>query len=136
MDKDPAMRLTVKEPLADKTKFSAAGLTGVWAEEKTRESIFSAFKRKETFATSGTFIRARLFAGWDYAANLTQSADWVKKAYAEGVSMGSELPPKPAGAARRHSSWRPPRIRVPAIWIASRSSRLARCQGSAAGEDL
>ena len=68
MDKDPTARLTVKDPLADKTKFSASGLTGVWAEENTRESIFAAFKRKETFGTSGTFIRARLFGGWSYAA--------------------------------------------------------------------
>ena len=98
MDKDPTARLTVKDPLADKTKFSASGLTGVWAEENTRESIFAALKRKETFATSGTFIRARLFGGWNYAANLTASADWVKKAYAAGVPMGGDLPAKPDGA--------------------------------------
>ena len=98
MDKDPTMRLTVKEPLADKTKFSAAGLTGVWAEENTRESIFAALKRKETFGTSGPFIRARLFGGWSYAANLTESPDWVEKAYADGVPMGSDLPPKPGEA--------------------------------------
>ena len=97
-DKDPTTRLTVKDPLADKTKFSASGLTGVWAEENTRASIFAALKRKETFATSGTFIRARLFGGWNYAANLTESPDWVKKAYAGGVPMGSDLPRKPAGA--------------------------------------
>ena len=98
MDKDPTARLTVKDPLADKTKFSAAGLTGVWAEENTRESIFAAFKRKETFGTSGPFIRARLFGGWSYAANLTESPDWVEKAYADGVPMGSDLPPKPGEA--------------------------------------
>ena len=98
MDKDPKSRLTAKDPLADKTKFSAAGLTGVWAEENTRESIFAALKRKETFATSGTFIRARLFGGWNYAADLTESPDWVKKAYADGVPMGSDLPSKPEGA--------------------------------------
>ena len=98
MDKDPTARLTAKDPLADKTKFSASGLTGVWAEENTRESIFAALKRKETFGTSGTFIRARLFGGWNYAANLTESPDWVKKAYADGVPMGSDLPPKPGEA--------------------------------------
>ena len=99
IDKDPAARLTAKDPLADKTKFSASGLTGVWAEENTRESLFAALKRKETFGTSGTFIRARLFGGWNYAANLTESPDWVKKAYADGVPMGSDLPAKPDGAA-------------------------------------
>jgi hypothetical protein len=97
-DKDPTLRLKVKDPLADKTKWSAAGLTGVWAEENTRESIFAALKRKETFGTSGTFIRPRLFAGWNYAADLTQSPDWVKRAYADGVPMGSDLPARPAEA--------------------------------------
>jgi len=91
MDKDPTARLTVKEPLADKTKFSAAGLTGVWAEENTRESIFAAFKRKETYGTSGTFIRVRFFGGWNFPADLTESPEWVKTAYDQGVAMGGNL---------------------------------------------
>ncbi len=136
MDKDAKARLTVKDPLADKTKLSASGLTGVWAEENTRESIFAALKRKETFGTSGTFIRARLFGGWNYAANLTESPDWVKKAYADGVPMGSDLPAKPGGPPRRHSSWRLPRIHDPAIWIASRSSRAGSMPRAGAGKDL
>jgi hypothetical protein len=44
---------------------SAAGLAGVWAEENTREAIYAAFRRKETFGTSGTRIKVRLTGGFD-----------------------------------------------------------------------
>ncbi|HEX3367548.1 DUF3604 domain-containing protein [Phenylobacterium sp.] len=68
------------------------GVTGVWAEENTRNSIYAALKRKETFATSGTRIRVRMFASWAYPAKLQARPDWVKVAYATGVPMGSDLP--------------------------------------------
>ena len=77
---------------------SPGSLTGVWAEENTRESIFDAFRRKETFATSGTRIRVRLFGGWDFAPGLDRAPDAVRTAYATGVPMGSDLPARPAGA--------------------------------------
>jgi len=98
-DKTPEDRLQKKDPLADKTKWSAAGLTGVWAEENTRSSIFSALKRKEAFGTSGTFIRARFFGGWNYDARALEKQDWLETAYAGGVPMGSDLPAKPGNAA-------------------------------------
>lgn len=65
--------------------WGAAGLTGVWAESNTRGSIYDAFRRKETFATSGPRIRLRFFGGFDL------NAESVASAYATGVSMGSEL---------------------------------------------
>ena len=79
-------------------EFSSGGLTGVWAEENTRNSIFAALKRKETFATTGTRIRVRMFAGWGFGPDLVRSPDWVAKAYAEGVPMGADLPVRPSGA--------------------------------------
>ncbi|MBS0361570.1 MAG: DUF3604 domain-containing protein [Proteobacteria bacterium] len=84
----------------DPLQLGSAGITGVWAEENTRDSIFAALRRKETFGTSGTRIRVRMFGGWDLAPGLLQKADWVKQAYAHGVPMGSDLParPKAAGA--------------------------------------
>jgi hypothetical protein len=78
---------------------SSGNLTGVWAEENTREAIYDAFRRKETFATSGTRLKPRFFGGWDYRNTNTKDADWVKRAYAKGVPMGGDLPAKPAGAS-------------------------------------
>jgi len=73
------------------------GLTGVWAEENTRGSIWDAMYRKETFGVSGPHIRVRFFGGWKYNPNLLGDASWVRSAYADGVPMGGDLPP--AGAA-------------------------------------
>jgi hypothetical protein len=72
--------------------FGTAGTTGVWADENTRGGIFDGIKRKETYGTSGTLIRVRLFAGWNYDSDILESKDWVKNAYADGVPMGGDLP--------------------------------------------
>ena len=71
--------------------WSASGLTGVWAEENSRASIYQAFRRKETFATSGPRIKLRLFAGFSYEADILEQEDSIETAYAQGVAMGSEL---------------------------------------------
>jgi hypothetical protein len=76
-------------------EFGSSGLTGVWAEENTRNSIFAALKRKETFATSGTRMRIRMFGGWAYDPAMMKSGGWVAKAYAQGVPMGSDMPARP-----------------------------------------
>jgi hypothetical protein len=77
---------------------SSAGLTGVWAEANTRDSIFAALKRKETFATSGSRIRVRMFGGWHFGPRALEAHDWVKQAYEQGVPMGSDLPVRPRSA--------------------------------------
>jgi hypothetical protein len=71
--------------------WSASGLAAVWAEENTREAIYDAFRRKETFATSGPRIRLRFFAGDELSESLLDQPDLVTRAYREGVSMGGEL---------------------------------------------
>jgi hypothetical protein len=73
------------------------GLTGVWAEENTRASLFDAMYRKETFGVSGPHIKVRLFGGWGYDKDIVKAKDWVKQSYAGGVPMGADLPPMPSG---------------------------------------
>jgi hypothetical protein len=68
------------------------GLTGVWAEENTRESLWDAMYRKETFGVSGPHIKVRFFGGWSYNKNIFDAQDWVHQSYANGVPMGADLP--------------------------------------------
>jgi hypothetical protein len=70
---------------------SSSGLTGIWAEENTRESLFAALKRKETFATSGPLIQVRFFAGWAYGEDMLSDPDWVETAYESGFPMGADV---------------------------------------------
>ncbi len=78
--------------------WGASGLAGVWAEENTRESIYDAFRRKETFATSGPRIRVRLFASYDFKGDALEDKDLMAKAYEHGVPMGADLPARRRGA--------------------------------------
>ena len=73
------------------------GLTGVWAEENTRASIWDAMYRKETFGVSGPHIKVRFFGGWGYDKGILSAADWVKQSYAGGVPMGADLAAMPTG---------------------------------------
>ena len=71
--------------------WSASGLTGVWAEDNTREAIYKAFRRKETFATSGPRMSVRFFAGYGLDPGMALDDAGLLAAYRDGVSMGSTL---------------------------------------------
>ncbi len=108
----------------DPRTIGPAGLTGAWAEENTRASIFEAMQRKETFAVSGPHIKVRLFGGWEYTAAMLADAGWVKTGYAQGVPMGGDLPPAKTKAPT-FMVWAV-KIRPQATSTASRSSRAGR----------
>jgi hypothetical protein len=104
-DATPIARLTPgTSPINASNSLAAnpGGLAGVWAEENSRDAIFDAMQRKETFGTSGPRIEARFFGGWDFPADLCASPDLVKKGYAQGVPMGGDLP-RPAPDAKAPS---------------------------------
>jgi hypothetical protein len=105
LDATPQARLSGKKEAGLNTGLlSTAGLGGVWAEENTRESIFAAMQRKETFGTSGVRIKARFFGGWDFTPGVLNNKGWVKTGYAKGVPMGGDLKPK-AGQAPTFIVW-------------------------------
>ena len=77
---------------------SPGALTGVWAESNTRDSLYAALRRKETYATSGDKIRLRFFGSWGFSPSLVNAPGWVHTAYSQGVPMGSDLPAGRPGA--------------------------------------
>lgn len=101
LDINPKQRGSVPldEPAADGSPYSSgasqfwggSGLAAVWAESNTRESIFDAFRRKETFSTSGPHIKVRFFGSHDFPDDLGASNDTIAAAYANGVPMGGKL---------------------------------------------
>ena len=99
-DDTPKKRLDPKPNASGETGFvcSSAGTTAVWADENTREGIFDAMKRKETYGTSGTLIRLRFFGGWGYDDSMAGSQDFAKLGYQGGVPMGGDLPAMPKSA--------------------------------------
>jgi hypothetical protein len=72
-------------------QFAASGLAGVWAEENTREAIYDALKRKETFATSGPRMKVRFFAGYDLENLKLDDLSLIQDAYKSSIPMGGTL---------------------------------------------
>ncbi len=79
------------------TGLRAAGLAAVWARENTRESLWDAMKRREVYATTGSRILVRVFAGWDFKEDEVERQDFARDGYARGVPMGGDLNDAPSG---------------------------------------
>jgi hypothetical protein len=94
-DDEPLERLAGGRRALGSQGSNPGGLVGAWAEENSRDALFDAFQRRETFATSGTRIEPRFFAGFGFDPTLCGDPELVKKAYAQGVPMGSDLTPAP-----------------------------------------
>ncbi len=111
VDSDPKIRLGLDSNIISRSLkvtpnlLNPGGLTGVWAEENTREAIFDGMKRKETFGTSGTRLRVRLFGGFGFAPDLHTRPDMVQQAYRLGVPMGGDLQRATAGQALSLLVW-------------------------------
>ena len=76
---------------------AASGYAAVWATENTREAIFDAMMRKETYATTGPRMTVRFFGGWDFTQEDTATRLPAGVGYAKGVPMGGDLRKAPAG---------------------------------------
>ena len=86
-------------------EFSSGGLAGVWAEQNTREAIFDAMLRKETFGTTGPMIKERLFASWDLVADDMKRPDFISSRMRKACRWGATC----CQATPRHlrsSRWR------------------------------
>ena len=78
---------------------TASGYAAVWATENTREAIFDAMERRETYATTGPRMLVRFFGGWDFAAADANTRSPAVAGYTKGVPMGGDLGPAPDGKA-------------------------------------
>jgi hypothetical protein len=76
--------------------FGASGYAAVWATDNTREAIFAAMQRRETYATTGPRMTVRFFGGWNFDPQDAARPDLAKVGYAKGVPMGGELSTPPA----------------------------------------
>jgi hypothetical protein len=101
---DPAAA-SMPPGLTDSIAFSGGGLSVLWSEENSRDYLFEAMQRRETYGTSGPRMVVRFFGGWSYSESMCtdvaydptgaslRRGPFVEAGYADGVPMGSDLPP-------------------------------------------
>ena len=112
----------------------ASGLAAVWAKENTREALFDAMKRKETYATTGSRMMVRFFGGWDFQEADVQSRLPADIGYERGVPMGSDLVGSGAGrspsflvaAMKDPYSGNLDRVQIVKVWLDASGERQER----------
>jgi len=80
-------------------QMASSGFAAVWATENTREAIFDAMARRETYATTGSRMKVRFFGGWDFTEADALSRMPADAGYKKGIPMGGDLLKAPAGKA-------------------------------------
>ncbi|MHC5027174.1 MAG: DUF3604 domain-containing protein [Planctomycetota bacterium] len=112
---------------------AASGWAAVWAEENTREALFDAMMRKETYATTGSRMIVRFFGGWDFEAVHAGSRQPARIGYDLGVPMGGDLPVRSedskapnflVAALKDPLSGNLDRIQIVKVWLDKQGRRL------------
>lgn len=135
------LNIVPNEP--SKIEQGTAGLSCVWAEENTRESIYDAMERKETWATSGPRITIRVFGGYDFGNTQPSDSNWAEIGYKNGAPMGSDIPKNSDGkpvklmiwALKGPNSGNLDRVQVVKGWIDSEGNSQEKIYNVAWGGD-
>jgi hypothetical protein len=90
--KNPGTGITVMD-----WEVAASGYAAVWAMENTREAIFDAMQRRETYATTGPRMYVRFFGGWEFEPGDAGSRMPAAIGYSKGVPMGGDMSNAPKG---------------------------------------
>jgi hypothetical protein len=91
LDDTPLLRLQ------DHADWGPGGITGVWAHENTRASIFAAIKRRETYGTSGPRMRVRVLQTED--VNACSDPLHPASILPDAKPMGSTIAPADLGGS-------------------------------------
>ncbi len=89
---NPKTNLTIMD-----WRVSSSGYAAVWATENTREALWDAMERRETYATTGSRMVVRFFGGWDFETRDAQTRLPAQTGYTKGVPMGGDLSAAPKG---------------------------------------
>ena len=110
----------------------SSGYAGVWAKENTRQAIFDAMMRKETYATTGPRMIVRFFGGWEFTEADAQNRLPAAVGYSKGIPMGGDLPAAPSGksptflvgALKDALSGNLDRIQIVKVWLEGVDQRM------------